>query len=99
MRKTSFGFHPMDGGIMSGDYGRMNSMASFEDDPDWRDTGMTASQYHHMRVHGSDLLGVAASEAAPAPDSRMGTTPHGEAEGEDLAVSGESIAAQTKSNT
>ncbi len=77
----------------------MNSSAGIESDLHWQDTGMTAGQYHHMRLHGSDLLGVAEWNEGLAPASRMGTTPHGEIEGGHLAVSGESIATKTKSNT
>ena len=77
----------------------MNASVGFGSDLHWQDTGMTASQYRHMRLHGSDLLGVAESTDGLTPAGRMGTTPHGEVEDEHLAVSGDSIAIKTKPNT
>lgn len=77
----------------------MNALLRFQSELHRQGYGMTATQYHHMRLHGSDLLGVADSNYGSDPDDNMGTTPHGEIGAGHLAVSGESIATKTKLNT
>lgn len=77
----------------------MNALLRFQSELHRQGFGMTATQYHHMRLHGSDLLGATALNSGANPDDNMGTTPHGETVAEHLAVSGESIATKTKLNT
>jgi hypothetical protein len=77
----------------------MNALLRFQSELHRQGLGMTANQYHHMRLHGSDLLGTTALNSGSNPDDNMGTLPCGETEAGHLAVSGESIATKTKLNT